>query len=259
MRGGNLKTYLMVAPRDRTHKKEIYRMMEELDAKQWIIARETGRTGYKHWQCRFNLSGDLREWVERNNLPWHVEDANEVWDYEQKGGDYWCSWDTLESRKLRNTRLRRDQMHLLRSIDSQNDRMVTIWIDPKGGMGKTRAFLLGVIRGEVLPVPASGITATKLSGWIKSAWKHQPIIWIDIPRAHKLDADLWKAIEEAKGIVYDWRYTSSWIVTYGVKVLVTTNSELDEKNLACLSADRWDVHHVAPYYVSDGSRTKKME
>lgn len=247
-----MKTHLIVCPRNTTHKKELKIMLEELDGKRWIIARETGRSGYKHWQCRVSVSGDLGAWAKRNGLSWHIEDANEVWDYEQKEGDYFCSWDTLESRKLRTGRLRRDQIHLLRSLDKQNDRMVTIWVDPKGGMGKTFAYLLGTIRGEVLPVPASGITSTKLSGWIKSAWKNQRIIWIDIPRAHKLDSELWKAIEEAKGIVYDWRYASSWTVTYGVKILVTTNSEIDSKNLACLSADRWDIHRVAEYYVSDG-------
>lgn len=254
-----MKTYILVCPRETTHKRELKIMMEELDAKRYIIAREVGRSGYKHWQCRFNLSGDLRQWIERNGVGWHVEDANEVWDYEQKSGDYWCSWDTVEARKNRNGVPRKDQVHLLRSIDRQGTRRVTVWIDPKGAFGKTWLFLRGVHRGEVLPVPGAAITTSKLGGWIKSAWKNQPIIWIDIPRAHKIEPGLWAIIEESKNIAYEWRYASSWVVTTGVKILVTCNNDLRKEDLAALSSDRWDVHYIAPYYVSDGGANEEKQ
>lgn len=248
------KIYMITCARNNTCKRALEIAYQELDGKRGIYARETGNGGYEHWQCRFELSGDLREWNERNGCGWHIEDANDVWDYEQKDGDCWNTWDTVEIRKIRYGKPRRDQMEILRSLNAQNDRMVTIWVDPKGGAGKTWNFLRGVLRGDVLPVPAAGISSTKLSGWVHSAWKRQPIIWIDIPRAHEIDKHLWETIEEVKGgIAYEWRYASSWIVTSGVKILVTTNSEIDEKNLAMLSKDRWDIHHIAPYYVTDGA------
>lgn len=219
-------------------------MLRELDAKKYIVARETGRSGYEHWQCRVTISGDLREWVERNGLGWHVEDANDVWEYEQKEGDYFCSWDTVETILFRKGKLRPSQLALLRSVDSQNDRSVTIWIDRKGGFGKTYAFLRGVLSGEVLPVPAVAINPSKLGGWINSAYTGQRIIWIDIPRAAKFSSDLWATIEESKNIVYEWRYKSSWKLTTGCKILVTTNNELSKMDLAQLSADRWDIHYI---------------
>lgn len=239
-----MKTYMIILPRNKVHHKELKVMKEELDAKKWIIARETGKSGYKHWQCRFSLSGDLREWVQRNGLGWHVEDANDVWDYEQKDGDYWCSWDTVETIKFRKGKYRNTQLRLIRSVDKQSDRMVTIWIDKKGGFGKTWAFLRGVLSGEVLPVPAVAITTSKLGGWVKSAYRGQRILWIDIPRAKKIETDLWACIEELKGIAYEWRYASSWILTIGLKILVTTNNELSKNDLAQLSADRWDIHYI---------------
>jgi len=233
-------------------------MMEELDAKKWIIARETGRGGLQHWQCRFVLSGDLYEWVQRNACGWHVEDANEVWDYEQKEGDYWCSWDTVESIKFRRGKYRDSQLKLLRSVDKQNDRMVTIWIDHKGGFGKTWTFLRGVLSGEVLPVPAVSIDAKKLGGWVLSALKPgQRIIWIDIPRAAKLSSELWATIEELKTIAYEHRYHSQWKITLGMKILVTTNNDLTQEDLKKLSADRWDIHYIEE--LTERSEDEKLE
>lgn len=240
-----MKTYMIILPRERVHKKELKIMMEELDAKKWIIARESGKSGYKHWQCRFSLSGDLREWNERNGLGWHIEDANDVWEYEQKDGNYWCSWDTVEALKFRRGRFRKSQMDLIRSVSNQTDRMVTIWIDPDGAWGKTWAFLRGVMEGWVLPVPAEGISPQRLGGWIKSALRPgQRIIWIDIPRGTILDPKIWSVIEQTKGIAYEWRYQSTWQLTIGMKILVTTNNELPKEHLKLLSADRWDIHHI---------------
>lgn len=239
-----MKTYMLILPRNKVHHKELKMMKEELDAKKWIIARETGRGGYEHWQCRVSVSGDLREWNERNGLGWHIEDANDVWEYEQKDGDYWCSWDTVETILFRKGRLRDTQSRLIRSVDSQGDRGVTIWIDKNGGFGKTWAFLRGVLEGWVLPVPAVAISTSKLGGWVKSAYRGQRILWIDIPRAKKIETDLWACIEELKGIAYEWRYASSWILTIGLKILVTTNNELSKNDLAQLSADRWDIHYI---------------
>lgn len=233
-------------PRATTHKREIYIMLQELDAKRWIIARETGTSGYEHWQCRCSVSGNLGEWIRRQGLNWYFDTANEVWDYEQKTGDYWCSWDSVQTRILRYGRLTPLQRTILRSVDSQSVRMVTIWIDPQGGNGKSWLFLHGILQGRVLPVPAYGISAKRLSGWLHSAYRGQPIIWIDIPRAQKIDTDLWSAIEEAKQIVYDWRYHSEWTITYGVKILVTCNNYLTKENYKALSKDRWDVHVIKP-------------
>lgn len=236
--------FMFTCSRAYTCKREIKRMIQDLDVKKYVIGRETGKNGYKHWQGRIAASGDLREWVERNNLGWHVETANDVWDYECKEGNYFRSWDTMEARNLFYGKLRDDQIALLRSVDKQNDRMVTIWIDRKGGFGKTYTFLRGVLRGEVLPVPATAISSKKLGGWLKSAWTGQKIIWIDIPRAAVVDSDLWATIEESKNIVYEWRYASSWTITAGVKMLVTTNNELSKKDLSQLSEDRWDIHYI---------------
>lgn len=233
-----------------TTKKELRIMYDELDGKRGLFAREVGKSGYAHWQCRVELSGDLFEWVERNHLPWHCETCQPIWNYERKGGDYWDTAESLESRRIRTGRLRYSQTYLLRSVENQGNRRVTVWVDAKGGFGKTHIFIRGVLRGEVLPVPAASIDSKKLGGWVKSAWTTQGIIWIDVPRAKRIDVDLWATIEELKNITYEWRYRSEWIVTAGVKILVTMNNWLTKKEYAQLSNDRWDVHNITEAYIA---------
>lgn len=245
-----MKTYMITCPRrtdpedNQTTKRELKVMFDELDGKRGIFAREIGKNGYVHWQCRVALSGDLFRWVERNHLPWHVEECQPVWEYERKGGDYWDTAESVESRKIRTGELRFSQVYLLRSVQTQGNRRVTVWVDSRGGFGKTHIFLRGVLRGEVLPIPASAIDSRKIGGWVKSAWNGQDIIWIDVPRAKRVDTELWATIEEMKNIVYEWRYASSWKVISGVKILVTMNNWLTKKEYAQLSSDRWDVHNI---------------
>lgn len=249
-----MKFYMITCPRrtdpedNQTTKRELKVMYNELDGKRGLFAREIGRSGYPHWQCRVALSGDLFGWIKDNGLPWHCEECQPVWEYERKGGDYWDTAESVESRRIRTGKLRWTQAYLLRSVDNQGNRRITIWVDPKGGFGKTHAFIRGVLRGEILPVPAAAISAQKIGGWVKSAWTNERIIWIDVPRAKRLDTELWATIEELKNICYEWRYASSWKVTAGVAILVTMNNWLTKTEFRQLSADRWDIHNISEAY-----------
>lgn len=250
-----MKFYMITAPRrtdpedNQTTKAELKVMYRELDGKRGLFAREVGRDGYAHWQCRVALSGDLFGWIKRNHLPWHCEECQPVWEYERKDGDYWDTAESLDVRRIRTGRLRYSQMVVLRSVKNQGNRRVTIWVDPKGGFGKTHILIRGVLRGEILPVPAVSIDSKKLSGWVESAITTERIIWIDIPRARRIDTDTWATIEELKNIAYEWRYKSAWKVTAGVSILVTMNNWLTKKEYAQLSKDRWDIHNISEAYA----------
>lgn len=248
-----MKFYMITCPRrtdpedNQTTKKELWLMYNELDGKRGVFAREIGRNGYPHWQCRVNLSGDLFKWIERNHLPWHCEECQPVWDYERKDGDYWDTAESLEVRRVRTGRPNYAQNYILRCVENDDKRLraVTIFVDPKGGFGKTWLFVHNLLRGKILPVPAVAIDSKKLGGWVKSCYTGQRIIWIDIPRSRRLDTETWAVIEDLKNVAYEWRYNSSWVVTTGVKILVTTNNWLTKKEYKQLSSDRWCIHTIA--------------
>lgn len=68
------------------------------------------------------------------------------------------------------------------------------------------------------------------------------MVIVDIPRASKIRPELYEALEEIKdGLVSDPRYAGKTRNIRGAKLVVFTNTALDEKRL---SKDRWRLHGV---------------
>lgn len=239
------KTYMLTIPRS-VPKRLIKLLIETSDCKQWIIAKETGKGGYEHWQIRLKTSDDnffnkCKEWIPQA----HIEEANDLWDYERKEGVFWTSEDTEEILKCRFGELNPFQKKIMKDISKQSVRCVDTYYDPKGCSGKTFLTVHLWEKGKALVVPRASTTAEKLSAFVCSAWEGEPIIIIDLPRARKPTAELYEAIEEIKdGLVFDHRYQGKTRNIRGVKVIVFTNHKLD---LSKLSADRWNLHGVATY------------
>ncbi|BBE29370.1 replication associated protein [Chlorocebus cynosuros associated smacovirus] len=237
----------------------IKKVLQLLDTKHGIIASETGKSGYNHYQYTVECSGDLLGYVTTNNLGWHVEkctNINASWDYCKKDGRYKIYNPTStdkELRRINSFELNKWQNNILYSVESQNDRAITVWIDIGGGHGKTVLWHRLVDRGRVLPVPRSRLKSGRLSAWICDAWKNHEIIWIDIPRSRSLDADLCGELEELKdGMAFDDRYGAHWKCIRGTKILVTTNNYIDKTTYKSLTPDRWDIHTIVED-DSDGS------
>lgn len=227
---------------------KIRSILNNWDIKDWIVGLETGKKGYKHYQIRFDLSGDYDrffEWCKFYAPDLHLEKASASTyetDYERKGGFYACSRDTPEIRSVRFGRANHLQRDMLGIVDSQNDRQVDVWLDPKGCHGKSWLTIHLWERGEALVVPRSAASPDKLSAFICSAYKEQPYIIIDLPRAAKIPPAIYETIEEVKdGLVFDHRYSGKTRNIRGAKVIVFTNKALDIKKL---SKDRWRLHGV---------------
>ncbi|QIR82269.1 replication associated protein [Chicken smacovirus mg5_1081] len=256
--------YMLTIPQ--TYPKRAIKLMIELnDCKKWVVAKETGRGGYKHWQIRLATSNPeffvleqkkivtndgieqkvtiKKGWLPKNIPEAHCEECNDVWDYERKEGNFWTSEDTDEVRRVRFGKLRPIQRDILAQLNQQGDRQIDVWLDKSGNHGKTWLSQHLYERGEAMVVPRSSCSPEKLSAYVCSAYRGEGIIIIDIPRSRKISPELYESIEELKdGLVFDHRYSGRCRNIRGVKVLIFTNTELDTKKL---SHDRWRLHGIS--------------
>lgn len=254
------KDYMLTIPQHACCKKMLKIMIEENDIHKWIIARETGKNGYRHWQIRLRVGNnsnfyafsggrktdDIRigtGWVNKNIPHAHVEECSDTWEYERKGGDFWSSEDTVEILKVRYGKPTQSQKRILHEVANQNNRQVDVYYDSVGSHGKSWLSIYLYERGLAFIVPRFATTARGLSQYICSSYRNEGIIIIDIPRSGKPTKDLYEAIEEVKdGLVFDERYHGKTRNVRGAKVLIFTNNKLD---LKALSKDRWRIHGIS--------------
>lgn len=237
--------YIMTIPRT-VHKRILKIMLEENDVKRWVIGWETGKGGYKHYQIRLETSNPgFFHWLKLNIPTAHAEQSK-VWsDYERKDGYFISSRDTSSIRSVRFGKPNSIQRKILHDLRSQGIRQIDCYLDRGGNHGKTWLSLHLWEKGNALVVPRSAITASRMEGFILDAFskKWYDIVIIDIPRAGKINPEIYEALEEIKdGLLSDWRYSSRQLNIRGVKVVVFTNKALDTKKL---SKDRWRLHGIS--------------
>ena len=131
------ETYMLTVPRE-VGKKAIKVMIETNDCKKWIVAKETGKNGYEHYQIRLQTSNDLFfKWVKNHMPKAHVEPCTDKWEYERKEGQYWTSKDTALIRQCRFGKPNKQQENFLKKLKTQSDRQIDVIYDEKGGWGKS--------------------------------------------------------------------------------------------------------------------------
>lgn len=217
---------------------------EYYDIHKWIIARETGRGGYKHWQVRFQTSQfdsdegwqELKEWFKKG----HFEKASDTWEYERKEGNYLTSDDNDEKLKQRYGPLRQNQQTVLHAVKNSGDREIVLWLDRRGCSGKS--WLCGALyeRGMAFYCPPYLGDVKGIVQFVASGYRGEGIIVIDLPRDIKWNTTLYAGVEAIKdGLVADARYSARTRNIRGVKVLVLANTvpKLDR-----LSSDRWVIY-----------------
>lgn len=221
---------------------------EKLDGKELYAGREVGRSGYKHYQFCMDCSGDLEKFVIDYSLGWHVERAVD-WEssknYCRKTNDYLYLGNSIEERSHRWNE-RRSVLPIWRTVIAkvvrQNDRQITVWIDRKGGVGKSSLFYILARRGIGFPIPRSDCTPTRLLDFIASKYNNEKVILIDLPRSRKIDVDLAEVLEDVKdGLIASAKYQGTTKFIKGVKVLVATNHLIEYSAYNSLTIDRWDL------------------
>lgn len=241
-----MTVWMVTCPREGVSKKRWFRFFEAYDIHKWILGRETGKGGYKHWQVRFQTSAfdkaekvedilEIKEWFKQA----HVLKASDTWEYETKSGDYFRDDDNPEILRQRFGKFRDVQQRVIEAVYRTNDREIVVWVTEEGNVGKS--WLCGALWERrkahyILPQnTAKGLIQDCASEVINNG--KRPIIVIDIPRTWKWTEELYCAIETIKdGLIKDPRYNSRTINIRGTKLLILCNSrpQLDK-----LSRDRW--------------------
>lgn len=229
---------MMTLPRERESIEEVYLLqwMLDNDIHKWIIAKETGLDGYKHWQVRMNTRYKFDE-LKQAFPKAHIEEASDDYNYERKEGNYISSDDRAETLQSRFGNLRENQQRIIHNLGTQNDREIDVVIDPKGNTGKTFLARNLYNTGRGFYVPPTITDGKSIIQFVTSGYEGQFCIVVDIARSTKWNNALYVAMETIKdGLVYDTRYHTTIRDIHGVKVLVTCNTK---PNLSKLSADRW--------------------
>nr|QBP37123.1 replication associated protein [Porcine associated porprismacovirus] len=229
------------------HKRALEIMLEKFDAKRWIIAKECGRSGYEHWQIRAEISGetdDLFSWCQNHGLSCHLEQSTAEWTdkYERKEGRFWTWADSNEILIQRFGDLLPWQKRCLERARTQNDRQIDVWYDPHGNRGKS--WLAGAFfeRNLACIVPRDWKNPSEALNYICRNYENQGLIMIDIPRATKIGNDLYEIIEMIKdGLISSTKWEGQMRNIRGVKVVVFTNTKLDQEKL---SKDRWRWNYI---------------
>ena len=238
------QTMMMTLPRERESIEEVYLLqwMIDNDIHKWIIAKEVGNDGYKHWQVRLQCRHTFEQ-LKMEFPKAHIEEASDVYDYERKEGQYIRSDDNDYTLQARFGELRENQRMYLQNLETQNDRQIDVIVDNGrfgGNHGKTWLARHLYQSGKGFYVPPTIGNGKQIIQFVASGYRSEPIIVIDVARSTVWNSELYVALETIKdGMVYDTRYHHTQRDIHGVKVLVTCNRK---PVLKYLSKDRWRLY-----------------
>ena len=244
--------FMITMPRLNHHRREIMEFIKNNDIHKWIVAKETGRTGYEHYQIRLSTNRSFED-LQRVFVDGHIEQSTEWGDYERKEANFVCSEDTSDVLRCRFGKLRENQRRILREVYRSSDRGIVTVYDPCGGTGKSFLCRWLYERNIRFYVPPTVRTTQGIIQYVASGYRGQRIIVIDIPRSSRWTNELYEGIEAIKdGLVYDTRYSAKMRDIWGVKVLCLTNTM---PNIDALSLDRWkilssDGVHIEKEYIA---------
>lgn len=239
-------TYIVTLPRTKKESiQEVWLLqwMLDNDIHKWIIAKETGNDGYKHWQIRLQSRYTWEEMKKHFGKEAHIEEASDDYNYERKEGNYYTSDDNEYTIQARFGELRPNQRQYLENLNTQNDRQIDVIVDTgrnSGNHGKTWLARHLFQSGKGFYVPPTIGTGKGIIQFIASGYRGEPYIIVDIARSTRWNSELYVALETIKdGLVYDTRYHHTQRDIHGVKVLVTCN---EKPVLKRLSRDRWRLY-----------------
>ncbi len=264
-----MEIWMFTAPFKQGILKELAKCWRDYDGKKYCMGIEKGRGGFRHIQGRIKVSADTNyEIIERigkrktrtrkgyrmfdtlSKAGIHCQKTDQWTDYESKDGYYIMSDDTEEVRAQRFGHPTEEQEDVLRLLESNNDREITVWYDETGNVGKS--WLTGHLWEKHkahqvrLTGSAEGIVKDVCS---KMDQERRPIVIIDIPRSGKWTPAIYEAIEVIKdGLIDDPRYSAHAMNIRGTKVMVMCNTK---PKLDRLSKDRW-IFYNAPVGADKG-------
>lgn len=231
---------------------DLNELMNVLDKEcdRYVIGKETGADGYKHYQIRMVCKvpkemSTVHNMLQRNNpncqgwvTPTSKEGRN--FNYCEKEGDFIRSWEKA-LRSWATIELKDWQAQLKEIWKYQNEREVDVLFDPVGNIGKTVFAKHMVATHSATYVPPIGDAQDLMAFALEKPAK---AYIFDMPRSEsvKQKKGMWSAIEQIKnGYLYDKRYKfrDAWIDPPRVLVMCNELPEMDS-----LSSDRWRFYEV---------------
>lgn len=235
--------------------------------KSWVVQREEGKEGYKHWQGRVSLIKKARKneimglikgkgepvpnYLEPTVTKEHKKEAFYQLKDDSRIEGPWTSEDKVKyiPRQFRNINFYPWQQEVYDSYKQFEDRRVDCIIDRGGCQGKSTIARLAMLNAQAIELPChnDGIKLIQAACCqLMGRELRQPThIFCDLPRSSCQDKlhGLYTAIEVIKiGPVYDERnhYKEWWYDS--PRVWVFTNTPPDMKYL---SMDRWKLWQIS--------------
>lgn len=241
---------MLTIPRANATKRKVMAFFQEYDIHKWTAGREKGKSGYEHWQIRFESSqfnygkeydpdgfALIKDWFPEA----HIEaNASDDYEYEKKEGRYFDCEDNNEKIMQRYGPLRDSQRRFIDALEQSGDREIVCWVDQEGSAGKS--WLCGALYERRLGfyTPPFMDSAKEIVEFVCSGFRGERYVILDLPRDLKWTTKIYTAIEAIKdGLLADRRYHASTRNIRGVKVGCLTNSR---PSLDRLSRGRWVIY-----------------
>lgn len=263
------ETYMITRPRSDTREScqevKILQFMIDNDVHKFIVAKETGLNGYKHWQIRIKIRNltedekkDFRFFKDNFGEACHVEACSDTWTYEKKDGNYWDEGDfnlsRIERLYCRKGELYPWQKAYLDLVKTQDVRQIDVCYDERGNHGKTFLATHLCETGQAHYVPPYCTTIERIVQTVATLYINEwrNFLIIDIPRSYSWSPEICTAIESIKdGQIMETRFHPDPINIRGVKIIIMCNDEPPKykyvgrgKNKVkkpTLSEDRWRI------------------
>lgn len=243
--------YVATVSAEQWSKRQLIRVLKNLDLKEAYIGNEYGYGGYHHYQCAFDIGGDLNEYADKNALGWHIEDCvtwQDAVNYCRKTGNYTYLGSSREEREFRSA-ISRPRLPIWNdfesTLNSQNDRQITVWIDRRGSSGKSTWGYIMCRQGRAISIPRTESNGHRMNDYICMNYANEEMVILDLPRKKKLTEEHTEVLEDLKdGNLSTAKYQGTKQFIRGVKVIVFTNNWIEPEVYKTLTNDRWDIHVI---------------
>lgn len=222
-------------------------MFEQLGADRYVIGEEIGEGGYQHYQCRvvFKTEKDEQH-LHKIFAGWGYVSPSHVRDFKycEKEGRFYRSWEKVLNRFV-DLDLLGWQKQIINELSQQNERQITVIVDPNGNNGKSYLTKFLVANRICNIVPCLGDYKDMMRICMAKAGTGY-VIDMERTQDPKKALGLWTAIESVKnGYLFEDRYNFRDMWIEPPKVLVLTN---DNPPINALSRDRWQIFGITHQY-----------
>lgn len=219
--------------------------------KRYIFQEETGKCGTPHLQGYIEFKKKVRPMsiFKKNNIHWEkTRDINASISYcskpETRSGNIFTNIKMDEELiLLKDDTLHEWQKNVLKEINNKpNDRKIIVYVDKKGGKGKTQLCKLLCAKHDALCVSGkSGDMKYAIVKFKEINHFYPKIILFDVPRCN-VDYISYEGLEKIKdGLFFCGKYESCQVIMNSPHIYMFMNEDPDTDKC---SDDRWDIRNL---------------